>query len=102
MAQSQTTQAQINTTIFHQVNGKNGEIRFRSKFGRQKVMVFRRHDETKYFYVDIYDNKNGRYMCIAMDELDFLCSIRSSLEFLKSSFPKVSQCLNCFFQTTCI
>ena len=67
MAQSQMTQAQINTTIFHQVNGKNGEIRFRSKFGRQKVMVFRRHDETKYFYVDIYGNKHSRYMCIAMD-----------------------------------
>lgn len=69
---------------------KNGEIGFRTKFGRQKVMVFRRHDETKYFYVDIYDNKSGRYMCIAMDELDFLCSIRSNLEFFKSSFPKVS------------
>jgi hypothetical protein len=90
MSESQMAQAQINTTIFHQVNGKNGEIRFRTKFGRQKVMVFRRHDETKYFYVDIYDNKSGRYMCIAMDELDFLCSIRSNLEFLKSSFPKVS------------
>jgi len=89
---SQSQMAQINNTIFYQVNGKNGEIRFRAKFGRQKVMVFRRHDETKYFYVDIYDNKHSRYMCIAMDELDFLCSIRSSLEFLKTSFPKVSIC----------
>ena len=81
--------SQINNTISHQVNGKNREIRLRAKFGRQNVMVFRRHDETNYFYVDIYDNKNGRYMCIAMD---FLCSIRSSLEFLKPSFPKVSLC----------
>lgn len=70
------SQAQLNNTIFYQVSGKNGEIRFRAKFGRQNVMVFRWHDETKYFYLDIYDNKHGRYMCIAMDELDFLCSIR--------------------------
>ena len=85
-------QAQLGN-VFQQMTSKDGEIKFRHKFGRQKVLVFRRHDLTKYFYVDIYDNKNNRYMCLAMDEVDFMCNIRSSLEVLKPCFPQVRSTL---------
>lgn len=81
-------QAQLNSNVFQQVTSKDGETKFRQKFGRQKALIFRRHDATSLFYLDIYDNKNNRYMCLGMDELDFIVNIRSSLDILKPHFPQ--------------
>lgn len=50
--------------------------------------VHRRYD---IFYLDLYDNKvrktkfNG--ICLVLDELDFLISLRSNLESVQSCFP---------------
>ena len=88
MSESQMAQAQINTTIFHQVNGKNGEIRFRTKFGRQKVMVFRRHDETKYFYWIFTITKAGD-ICVLLWMSWIFCAVLDPIwNFLNQAFLK--------------
>ena len=76
--------------LFHQRNNSKGDTEFRATFGRQKAMVFRRHEG--YFYLDLYDNKPGRTgrISIGLDELDSLIALRGNLETLRSCFPMVS------------
>lgn len=89
-------QAQLSTdnVVFQQYTNKQGETEFRTRFGRQKAMVFRKYSETGYFYVDFYDNKPGEMkyngMTFGMDELDWIIARRGNLDSLMSCFPQVS------------
>lgn len=78
-----------NTVVFQQVTNRNGETEFRVKFGRMKSLVYRRHEQ--YYYLDLYDNRIGKSkcngICLGLDELDFLISIRSNLDSLQNCFP---------------
>ena len=84
MAQAQ----QLSQLVFQQTTNGEGETEFRMKFGRNKCLVYRKHDQ--FYYVDLYDNKPGKVkftgMCLGLDELDFLISIRQQLDTLQSSF----------------
>lgn len=86
-----------NNIIFHQTTHKNGECEFRVKFGRNKSFVYRRHDQ--FYYLDLYDNKVGKTrfngMCLGLDELDFLISLRSNLDSLQSCFQPMVSIFNC-------
>jgi len=78
-----------NNIIFHQTTNKNGECEFKVKFVRSKSFVYKRHEH--FFYLDLYDNKVGKTkfngICLGLDELDFLISLRSNLDSLQSCFP---------------
>lgn len=81
-----------NTIMFQQYTNKHsGDCEFRVTFGRHKAAVFRRYEN--HFYLDVYDNKLGKTkfngICVGLDELDFLISIRGNLDQLKSSFPQM-------------
>jgi hypothetical protein len=86
-----------NNIIFHQTTNKNGECEFRVKFGRNKSFVYRGHDQ--FYYLDLYDNKVGKTrfngICLGLDELDFLISLRSNLDSLQSCFPPMVSIFNC-------
>lgn len=75
-----------NVVFQQRINGK-GNVEFRTKFGRSKAIVMRRHDG--YFYIDMYDNRPGKSdrISIGTDELELLCNMKGSLESLKSHFP---------------
>ncbi|CAC5411278.1 unnamed protein product [Mytilus coruscus] len=76
--------------VFQNVN-KSGDIEFRVKFGRNKSLVYRKHEQ--FYYLDLYDNKFGKArfngICLGLDEIDFLLSIWSDLDSLKTIFPAV-------------
>ncbi|CAC5391318.1 unnamed protein product [Mytilus coruscus] len=78
--------------VFQQVCSRNRETRFMTKFGRNKTMSFRRHDETGYFYLDLYHNKfrgaAAEHMCFGMGEMETLIELFGNLETLKKCFPK--------------
>lgn len=84
-----------NNIVFQQTTNKSGDTEFRVKFGRSKSLVYRRHEQ--YYYIDVYDNRPGRSkfngICFGLDEIDFLLSIRSNLDSLKTCFPQVV-CIN--------
>ncbi|CAG2219528.1 unnamed protein product [Mytilus edulis] len=75
--------------VFQQTVNKSGETEFRVKFGRNKSLVFRKHEQ--FYYLDLYDNKFGKArfngICLGLDELDFILSIRRDLDSLSSVFP---------------
>lgn len=81
--------------IFQQRVISKNEVEFRSKIGRNKAIVFRRHDETGYYYIDLYDNRKPKpghssrssHICLGMDELDALITLRTNLDSLKACFP---------------
>ncbi|CAG2222413.1 unnamed protein product [Mytilus edulis] len=79
-----------NVVFQQRINGK-GNVEFRTKFGRSKAIVMRRHDG--YFYIDMYDNRPGKSdrISIGTDELELLCNMKGSLESLKSHFPAQPQ-----------
>ena len=60
-------------------------------------LVYRRHDQ--FYYLDLYDNKVGKTrfngICLGLDELDFLISLRSNLDSLQSCFPPMVSIFNC-------
>lgn len=76
--------------VFQQRTNSKGGVEFRTKFGRQKAMVYRKHDQ--FFYVDIYDNRPGRTdrIGLGLDELDQLIILRAGLDSMKQCFPEVS------------
>ena len=76
--------------IFQQRITSKGKIEYRTKFGRQKALVFRQH--AGFFYVELYDNKPGKSdrVGLGLDELDYLIQIRPNLETLKPGFTEVS------------
>ena len=79
--------------VFHEVATRNGETRFRTNFGRQKSLSFRRHDETGYFYLDVYHNKRGGtfdHICFGTNDMQTLIELFGHLESLKPCFPKES------------
>jgi len=84
-----------NNIVFQQTTNKSGDTEFRVKFGRSKSLVYRRYEQ--YYYIDVYDNRPGRSkfngICFGLDEIDFLLSIRSNLDSLKTCFPQVV-CIN--------
>jgi hypothetical protein len=85
-----------NDAIFQQVTNKDGDMEFRLKFGGIKSLVHRRHSQ--YFYLDLYDNKPGRYkfkgIAHGLDELDFFfISIRNNLD---SKLLPTTSMYNCF------
>ncbi|CAC5369322.1 unnamed protein product [Mytilus coruscus] len=75
--------------VFQQNVNKSGDTEFRVKFGRNKSLVYRKHDQ--FYYLDLYDNKFGKArfngICLRLDEIDFLLSIRSDLDSLNTIFP---------------
>ena len=80
--------AQVNI-MFQQRSNSKGVVELRAKFGRQKAMVFRRHEG--FFYLDLYDNKPGRFgkISLGLDELDGIISLREYLNTFKICFPTV-------------
>ncbi|CAC5400611.1 unnamed protein product [Mytilus coruscus] len=78
-----------NVVFQQRINGK-GNVEFRTKFGRSKAIVMRRHEG--YFYIDMYDNRPGKSdrIPIGTDELELLCNLRGNLESLKSHFPQIN------------
>ena len=76
--------------IFQQRITSKGKIEYRTKFGRQKALVFRKH--AGFFYVELYDNKPGKSdrIGLGLDELDYLIQLRPNLDTLKPSFTEVS------------
>ena len=78
--------------VFQQRTNARREMEFRTKFGRQKAIVFRKHLESGFFYVDIYDNRPGRSdrIGLGLDEVDQLLSLRTGLDSLKQCFTEVS------------
>jgi len=67
-------------------------MEFRTKFGRQKPIVSRKHIESGFHYVDIYDNRPGKVdrIGLGLDEVDQLISLRTDLDSLKPCFTEVS------------
>ena len=76
--------------IFQQRITSKGKIEYRTKFGRQKALVFRQH--VGFLYLELYDNKPGRSdkIGLGLDELDYLIQLRTNLETLKPGFTEVS------------
>lgn len=78
--------------VFQKVCSRNGETRFRTKFGRNKI---RRHDETGYFYLDLYHNKFGgaaaEHMCFGMDEMETLIELFGNIETIKKMLSKTGK-----------
>lgn len=76
-----------NDVIFQQVTNKDSDMEFRLKFGGIKSLVYRRHSQ--YFYLDLYDNKPGRYIfkgiAHGLDELDFYL-FQSETTWTQNSF----------------
>lgn len=70
--------------VFQQVRNSKGETVFRAKFGRDKALSFRKFQG--FHYIDLFDNrpKKTNRICLGLDELDFLFSIRGNLESLTS------------------
>jgi len=76
--------------IFQQRTTSKGKTEYRTKFGRQKALVFRKH--VGFFYIELYDNKPGKSdrIRLGLDELDYLIQLRPNLETLKPGFTEVS------------
>jgi len=64
--------------------------------GHQKALVFRKHLETGFYYVDLYDNRPGRIARIwfGLDEMDQRINIRTGLDSVKQCFTEVIFCIH--------
>lgn len=75
--------------VFQQKVNFKGETEFRTKLGRHKALVFRKHRD--FFYIDLYDNRPGKTgdIGLGMDELNVLLTMRTNLNALKTCFMQV-------------
>jgi len=79
---------ELESHIFQQKVNFKGETEFRTKFGRHKALVLRKHLD--FFYIDLY-NRPGKtdHIGLGMDELDALLLMRNHLNALKTCFTQV-------------
>ena len=70
--------------FFQQKVNIKGETEFRTRFGRHKALVFRKHRD--FSYIDLYDNRPLKicHIGLGMDELDVLLTMRTNLNALKT------------------
>jgi len=74
--------------VFEQRTNVKGETQFRVRFGRQNTFVFCKHQESGYFYIDIYDNRPGKNdrIGLGLGELDSIIKLRPNMETLNKLF----------------
>lgn len=66
-------------------------MEFRTKFGREKVVVLSKGGD--YFYINLYDKRpkyKGNKILFGVDELEGLVRIKGAIDALKPEFDKVS------------